>query len=143
MNSQLPIKQCIERGLLTAVFGGFAAFWVITYALSEPPEFRQMYFITAAFVGVVAALWATSLLMLLRAWWTRTFGDQAAHDGPALLVAVSAAALPADRGDWGEAMTAELAQVDDREARWRFAAGCARTALFPPRGGAPVMLVAA
>ncbi|WP_262009203.1 hypothetical protein [Streptomyces sp. FIT100] len=40
-------------------------------------------------------------------------------------------------------MTAELAQVPDRGERWRFATGCARTAVFPPRGRpAPAFAVA-
>ena len=30
-------------------------------------------------------------------------------------------------------MAAELPQVPDGPARWRFAVGCARTAVFPPR----------
>jgi hypothetical protein len=65
-------------------------------------------------------------------------------DGPARLLAAAVATLPADRRDWGSAMTAELAQVPDRRERWRFATGCARTALFPPRGQwAPVLAVAA
>jgi hypothetical protein len=51
-----------------------------------------------------------------------------------LLLAAAAATLPADRRDWGAAMTAELAQVQDPAARWRFAAGCARAAVFPPGG---------
>ena len=54
-------------------------------------------------------------------------------DGPAWPLAAAAAMLPDDRRDWGAAMAAELAQVQDRPARWRFAAGCARTAVFPPR----------
>jgi hypothetical protein len=55
-----------------------------------------------------------------------------ALDGPGLLLAAAAATLPAARRDWGAAMVAELAQVEDRAARWRFAAGCARAAIFPP-----------
>jgi hypothetical protein len=64
-------------------------------------------------------------------------------DAPARLLATAVAALPAGRRDWGVAMTAELAQVPDRAARWRFAAGCARTAVFPPRSHrVPVLAVA-
>jgi hypothetical protein len=65
-------------------------------------------------------------------------------DPPARLLATAVASLPADRADWGAAMTAELDQVRGRGARWWFAAGCARTAMFPPRGNRlPVLVVAA
>jgi hypothetical protein len=59
-----------------------------------------------------------------------------ALDGPARLLAAATATLPAGRRDWGAAMAAELAQVpvQERAARWRFAAGCARAAIFPPGG---------
>jgi hypothetical protein len=50
-----------------------------------------------------------------------------------LLLAAAAATLPADRRDWGAAMTAELAQVQGPASRWWFAAGCARAAVLPPR----------
>jgi hypothetical protein len=44
--------------------------------------------------------------------------------------------MPAGRRDWGAAMLAELAQLQNPSARWRFALGCAQAALFPPgRGG--------
>ena len=35
-------------------------------------------------------------------------------------------------GTEAAALAAELAQVPDRPARWRFAVGCARAAVFPP-----------
>ena len=48
------------------------------------------------------------------------------------------------RRDWGRAMEAELAHVHGRSARWWFAVGGARVALFPPRRSAvPVIAVAA
>jgi hypothetical protein len=39
-------------------------------------------------------------------------------------------------------MAAELTQVHDRPARWRFAAGCARAAVFPPRGSRAALGIA-
>jgi hypothetical protein len=53
-------------------------------------------------------------------------------DGPERLVAAAARHLPPARQDWGRAMTAELTHVTDRPARWRFAGGVVRVALFPP-----------
>jgi hypothetical protein len=55
-------------------------------------------------------------------------------DGPGWLLALAVATVPAGRRDWGAAMAVELTQVPDRRTRWRFAAGCARAAVFPPGG---------
>ena len=97
-----------------------------------------------AIVGAVVLapflwLWAVAAWLLWRAWWRQAGVRLSALDGPGRLLAAAAAALPAGRRDWGAAMAAELAQVpmQERAARWRFAAGCARAAVFPP-GGSPV-----
>jgi hypothetical protein len=72
--------------------------------------------------------------LLWRAWWRQAGAELSGMDGPARLLAAAAATLPNDRRDWGAAMAAELTQVQGRGARWRFAAGCVCTAVFPPRG---------
>ncbi len=54
------------------------------------------------------------------------------RDFPARIVAGAARLLPRDRREWGDAMEAELAQVREGPARWQFALGCARAALFAP-----------
>ena len=60
------------------------------------------------------------------------------------LLAVAVAALPESRREWARAMTAELADVRGRSARWRFALSCARAALWlPPAGGWPVLALVA
>jgi hypothetical protein len=81
-------------------------------------------------------LWAVAAWLLWRAWWRQAGVRLSALDGPGRLLAAAAATLPAGRRDWGAAMEAELAQVpvQERAARWRFAAGCARAAVFPPSG---------
>jgi hypothetical protein len=56
-------------------------------------------------------------------------------DVPTLLLTRAVRRMPADRGDWGAAMLAELAQLQHPATRWRFALGCTRVALFPPRQG--------
>lgn len=66
------------------------------------------------------------------------------RDAPAHVVAVATRLLHGDRREWGVAMTAELAQLREGPARWRFALGCARAALLaPPRpnGHAPGVAV--
>jgi hypothetical protein len=81
-------------------------------------------------------LWAVAVWLLWRTWWRQAGVRLSALDGPARLLAAATAALPPGRRDWGQAMAAELTlvPVQDRGARWRFAAGCARAAVFPPGG---------
>ncbi len=52
-----------------------------------------------------------------------------------LLLTIAARRMPEERRDWGAAMLAELGQIHDPASRWRFALGCTRVALFPPRKG--------
>ena len=64
-------------------------------------------------------------------------------DGPERLLLAANALLPADRADWGQAMTAELANLSGRSQRWRFAFGCTRASLLAPgheRSGRPLVV---
>ena len=54
---------------------------------------------------------------------------------PRLLLTLAVRRMPIGRREWGAAMLAELAQLQNPFTRWRFALGCARVALFPPRQG--------
>jgi hypothetical protein len=54
---------------------------------------------------------------------------------PKLLLTLAVRRMPADRGDWGAAMLAELAQLQHPATRWQFALGCTCVALFPPGQG--------
>jgi hypothetical protein len=73
------------------------------------------------------------------AWLLRGRGSK---DAPARIVAAAAGRFPAHRQDWGQAMTAELAQIRGRARRWRFTAGALRVTLgLLPRSR--VLLVAA
>jgi hypothetical protein len=92
--------------------------------------------LAAVAVAFAIGPWPIAAWLLWRAWWRQAGVRLSALDGPARLLAAATATLPADRRDWGAAMAAELAQVPVREraARWRFAAGCARAAIFPPGG---------
>jgi hypothetical protein len=120
----------------------FAWLWAVSMASAvDPLTFRvrldMAIWLTAFGTPAMVAAW-----LLWRAWWRRAGGRVAALDGPAWLLVGAAATLPADRCDWGAAMAAELAQVEDRGARWRFAAGCARAALMPPGGDWAAVAVA-
>ena len=65
----------------------------------------------------------------------RKSGRQPADDLARHFLALVAARTPADRGEWSQAMLAELDQVAGRRARWRFALSAARAALAPPGSG--------
>jgi hypothetical protein len=96
---------------------------------------------TAIWTAVLGTPWMLAAWLLWRAWWRQAGPRLSVLDGPGRLLAAATAALPTDRRDWGAAMTAELAQVQDRAARWRFAAGCARAALLPPGGNLTAVAV--
>lgn len=93
---------------------------------------------------VVAAPWIIALRLLEWGRGTEATAASSEMDRPAKLLAAATATLPPDRRRWGAAMSAELAQVPDRSARWWFALGCARVAIFPPRSNrGPVVAAAA
>lgn len=51
------------------------------------------------------------------------------RDRPARLLEVATRVLPPARREWGAAMRAELDQITEETARWRFSAGCGWAAL--------------
>ncbi len=53
-------------------------------------------------------------------------------DFPSRLLAAAVARMPEHRREWGEAMKAELACLQDSGCRWGFAVSCLSAALFPP-----------
>jgi hypothetical protein len=112
----------------------FAWLWVVLMASADDPLTARARLDMAIWMAVFGTPWMLAAWLLWRAWWRRAGAGLAALDGPAWLLAAAAATLPADRRDWGAAMAAELAQVQGGAARWRFAAGCARAAAFPPHG---------
>src|SRR5262245_1526024 len=128
------VERRYEFVLSASVVAVFAVFWAVEFLTGDPPEFPSQYLFSAIMVAVVATPWVIAARLLWRAWWAGAAAGLSARDGPATLLAAALAALPDDRRDWGPAMAAELAQVEGRSARWCFAAGCARAALFPPHG---------
>ena len=76
----------------------------------------------------------TGAVVLLALGWRRALADHDG-DGAAAIVELAARRLASTRPDWGRAMTAELASLDGRAPRMRFALGCARAAWFPPLAG--------
>jgi hypothetical protein len=69
--------------------------------------------------------------------------DGPTEDAPLRLLRWTAALLPEQRDEWGQAMLGELDHIEGRGRRWRFAIGCAGAALLlPPWGRAAAGLVA-
>lgn len=136
----------------TLAFAGVAgAVFLLLLIASSPPTPEQHLVGYGVTMVMLAMPWALAAGILWRTWWVRTGAHlperTGAHlpgmDAPARLLAAAVATLPAERRDWGVAMTAELAQVSDPLARWRFAAGCARAAVFAPRGHQVTVLAVA
>jgi hypothetical protein len=113
------------------------ALWLVGFgfSLGSLPEDRPTGygFDLVVVLSVLSTPWMVAVGLLSRAWRTEAGASSSSMDPPARLLAVATATLPEGRRDWGMAMTAELAQVQARSARWRFAVGCAWVAIFPPR----------
>ena len=112
----------------------FAYLWVLMMSNARDPLTARARLDMAIWMAVFGTPWMIAAWLLWRAWWRQAGAKLSGMDGPAWLLAAATATLPADRRDWGAAMAAELTQVQERSSRWRFAAGCARTASFPPGG---------
>ena len=121
----------------------FALLWALMVRAADEPATARVRLDMAIWLTVLATPSMVAAWLLWRAGWRRAGARLSALDGPGWLLAAATATLPAERREWGEAMAAELAQVGDRAARWRFAAGCARTAVFPPGGGRVAVAAAA
>jgi hypothetical protein len=115
--------------------------WVVFYAVAlatadplPPAETAVAQLVVPPLLGVAAAR------LVLRHWWSGPGSRMSAMDPPGRLLAAAVAALPERRRAWGRAMTAELAEVQGRSARWRFALSSVRATLWlPPAGGWPVL----
>src|SRR6201987_5396799 len=75
---------------------------------------------------------------ILIAWYRREprrFLDGPAEDAPLRLVRWATGLLAPQRAEWGQAMLGELAHIEGRTRRMRFALGCAGAALMLPPWG--------
>jgi len=92
----------------------FAWLWVLQMHDARDPLTAQVRLDMAIWMAVFGTPW------MIAAWLRETGARRSTLDGPGWLLAAAAAILPADRRDWGAAMAAELAQVQDHPARWRW-----------------------
>jgi hypothetical protein len=122
-----------------------AVAWVVFYAVAlahadplPPPKTAVVQLV------VPPLLWVVAARLVLRHWWSGPGSRMSGMDLPGHLLAVAVAALPERRRDWGRAMLAELAEVQGRSARWRFALSSVGAMLWlPPAGGWPVLALVA
>jgi hypothetical protein len=140
-----------RRRLATVITRVGVVAWVVFYAVALANADQQPGPVTALAQLVVPPLLWVALLQIgsaaglavrhvLRRSWSWAGSGMPATDPPGRLLAVAVAALPEPRREWGVAMTAELAGVRGRSARWRFALSSARATLWlPPAGGWPVL----
>lgn len=82
---------------------------------------------------VFAPLLAT-MTVGLSCVWRQLRNSPTELDAPARLLACAIRTMPNARHEWGVAMLAELGHIHERTARWRFALGSTRVALFPSWG---------
>jgi hypothetical protein len=135
--------QLVAAGAVVAAWAVLYVVVITTAPLSYDPATESAAKVNREFallLAVPTALWVTAALALLEAWWPRAGVRLAAMDPPGRLLAAAVATLPDHRREWGMAMHAELAEIQGRSARWRFALSSARAALRPPPvGGWPVL----
>ena len=119
--------------------------WVVFYAVALANADPLPPPLTAVVQLVVPPLlWVVAARLVLRYWWSGPGSRIAGMDLPGRLLAVAVAALPERRREWGRAMLAELAEVQGRSARWRFALSSVGAMLWlPPAGGWPVLALVA
>jgi hypothetical protein len=96
-------------------------------------------FLDIGLVSFVFTPLAFTVALVLLMLWSRVkkSGESGASRGsldtPGLLLTAAARRMPEEQREWGAAMIRELGQVQGMFARWWFALGCVRVALFPPR----------
>ncbi|MGW6903561.1 hypothetical protein [Streptomyces sp. NPDC054940] len=128
-----------ELAVMAAVSVAFAALLGLAFVTVGPPDTDSEGYLPVLIIwAVLSAPSLVAARILCRAWWRRD-----TRDGPERLLGWAAGLLPQARRDWGAAMVAELAEVRGPVARVRFAAGCARAALFPPSAGRGPLLAGA
>ncbi|HEX7277917.1 MAG TPA: hypothetical protein VF244_11125, partial [Acidimicrobiales bacterium] len=134
MSAAARLGGAAVRGLAVTLA---AALWHAAFIFSigglsddRPPDYWFQFLVMSL---VLATPWMVAVGLLRRRRRAEGAASSSTMDTPARLLAAATATLPEDRRPWGAAMRAELGQAPDAAARWRFALGCARVAMFPPR----------
>ena len=128
-----------QRRLQIVTVGAVAVVWIAFWVVIAV-ESRMSPDTTVQLVLFSTLIWAAAALLVLKHWLSGTAWQMSTVDAPGRLLALVVTALPERRREWGMAMLAELAEVQGRPARWRFALSSVRAALLlPPADGWPVI----
>jgi hypothetical protein len=109
--------------------------WSMTEGSIDFNRIEQFIF---GFAILATPLVTASVIVVYR--FVATAGGR---DLPERLLSLATAGLRGSRGDWGAAMRAELASIDDSRERRHFAVGCSVTALRSSTGGGPLFVAIA
>jgi hypothetical protein len=112
----------------TVAFAAIAVFAAMIVDSSPDPSKLLQFLGALAFLGV-----PYTLAGAIAGW--HLAAATSGHDSAARLVGVTTS----ERGEWGTAMRAELASIDDPGERRRFAIGCARATLVAGPGRGPLL----
>lgn len=134
-----------RRRVQTVTIWVIVVAWVVFYAVALANADPLPSLETAVRQLVVPPLlWVVAARLVLRHWWSGPGSRMSAMDLPGRLLAAAVAALPERRRAWGRAMLAELAEVQEQSARWRFALSSVRATLWlPPAGSWPLLALVA
>jgi len=115
--------------------------WVVVVVIAA--VFAAALVADAAVMQLVIPVALVALVVRLLLPRLRSIGDARGPsevDRAERLLTAAVATLPEHRREWGRAMIGELAEVQGRSARWRFALSTARATLWtPPTSGWPVL----
>jgi len=116
-----PTRHWIEIAAAVPVLAVFAALYAWAAPFEDSTQRFDAYLWLALAFAMPTQLWLTTSWLLVHHWWEGADARWSAMDPPGWLLAAAVATVPEPRRRWGEAMLGELAQVQGRRARWRFA----------------------
>jgi hypothetical protein len=120
-----------ETAAAVPVLALFAALYAWAVPTEGPNRWADMFWLAVLF-AMPTLLWLFTSWLVVFDLWEGDGTRLSTMDAPAQVLAAVVATLPEPRQRWGQAMLGELAQVERRPARWRFALSCARAAFFLP-----------
>lgn len=124
-------RHWYEVAAAVPVLAVFAPLYAWAAPFEDPTQPFDAYLWLALAFALPTLLWLATTWLLVHHWWEGGAGERwSAMDAPGWLLATVVVTLPESRRAWGEAMLGELAHVQGRKARWRFALSSARALPF-------------